>query len=483
LKIEKKIFLIGFKMKKIGIVITDGVGFRNFVLSDFLIEAKKNFNEVVVLSCLPLNVYQGHCDGYKVIELPVFKENFINWFFRKTKEVAHLQLHQKDNFGIKDNLFSNKSKSNTPRGIAVRLIFSVTHFLNSEKWIQRFNKWQQLSFKNNSVTLGYKALLNKEKIDVLFFTHQRPSFIAPLAYQAEQLKIKTATFIFSWDNLASKGRMAANFDHYLVWSDLMKEELKHFYKSVKTENIEVVGTPQFEPYIIERYQMSKEDFFKNHDLDINKKTICFSCGDISTSKNDELYIELIANAILQGKIPDVNFIVRTSPAEDPIRFEKIVSRFSIVKWNFPKWNLSRQGHQETWTQRVPLVEDVRDLRALIEYTDLNVNMLSTMSLDFMQFDKPVINPVFGNEVNGLYNDQRFLNYKHIQYIVDSNATSIVKNEGELLNAINTYLENPNLNSSYRERLKKLQISKPIENTGKRIADVLYDFSLRNEYSN
>ena len=43
--------------------------------------------------------------------------------------------------------------------------------------------------------------------------------------------------------------------------------------------------------------MSKKEFLDEFDLDTNFKTVCFSCGDISTSKNDELYIESIANAI------------------------------------------------------------------------------------------------------------------------------------------------------------------------------------------
>jgi hypothetical protein len=34
-------------MKKLGIVITDGVGFRNFILSDCLAEAEKSFGEMV----------------------------------------------------------------------------------------------------------------------------------------------------------------------------------------------------------------------------------------------------------------------------------------------------------------------------------------------------------------------------------------------------------------------------------------------------
>jgi len=459
-------------MKKLGIVITDGVGFRNFILSDFLVEAEKIFDEVVILSCLPASVYSGFVLKSKIIELEVFEEKFKTWFFRKAKEVAHLKLHQKNNFGIQDSLKTNTSTSKSNRGYATRFIFKLTSVFHSENWIQLFNLFQQFSFKNDSKTIGYKEILKKENLNLLFFTHQRPPFIAPLVYQAEKLNIKTVSFIFSWDNLASKGRMAANFNHYLVWSDLMKSELQNFYSAVKSQDIEVVGTPQFEPYVLDQYKVSQEQFLLKFQLNPNFKTICFSCGDIATSKNDELYIETIANAIKEREIKDVNLIIRTSPAEDPVRFAQYVMKFPFIKWNYPKWNLSRENHQELWSQRIPSIEDVKDLRSLLEYSDLNINMLSTMSLDFIQFNKPVINTVFGNSANGLYDDQRFLKYAHIENVVTSKATKIVKNKDELINAINLYLENSELDSENRKQLLQLQVSKSLQNTGKRIAETL-----------
>ena len=216
-------------MKNLGIVITDGVGFRNFILTDFIKEAKSNFDNAIILSCLPKSVYEDLNLNCEIIELDVFNEKFINWFYRKAKEVAHLQLYKKNNFGINDNFNNNKTNSKSNRGFATRFIMKFTSVFHSEKWILRYNSWQQKSFKNNVITKAYKELLSDNKITSLFFTHQRPPFIAPLIYCAEKLNIKTAAFIFSWDNLASKGRMAGNFDNYLVWSDLMKRELLYFY--------------------------------------------------------------------------------------------------------------------------------------------------------------------------------------------------------------------------------------------------------------
>ena len=87
-------------MKKLGVVITDGVGFRNFILSDFISEAKNNFDTIVIYSCIPASAFQKYNLDCKIVELDQYKEKFITCFFRKAKEVAHLQLHKKNNFGI-----------------------------------------------------------------------------------------------------------------------------------------------------------------------------------------------------------------------------------------------------------------------------------------------------------------------------------------------------------------------------------------------
>lgn len=459
--------------KSIGVVITDGVGFRNFILSDFILEAKKEFNSIVIFSCLPISAYESFQLDCKIIELEVFTEKFPTWFFRKAKEVAHLQLHKKGNFGIEDNLNANRSRSNNPRGLATKFIFGFTNMFHSEKWIQRYNTFQQLTFKSHTLTQAYEKLLVENNIDLLFFTHQRPPYIAPLIYAAEKLKLKTSAFIFSWDNLASKGRMAGNFDYYLVWSELMQSELLHFYRSIKAENIHIVGTPQFEPYVLERYQSTKEEFTQKFNIDSTKPTVFFSCGDVSTSPNDPVYIEAIAKGIVENKfIQAVNLLVRTSPAEEPARFKSLADKYPFIIWNYPDWFQARSNHQENWSQRIPSVNDVKNLRALLAFTDISVNMLSTMSLDNMLFQKPVINTVFGNGENGLKNDQRFFNYAHIKKVIDGNALWIAKNENELIEAINGYLQQPNLRLQEQNDMIQLQIGKPLLGTSANIVKVL-----------
>ncbi len=463
--------------KTLGLVITDGVGYRNFYLSEFLREASARFEKVIIYSGLPASVFDAHdFKNIKVVELPVFVEPFRTWFWRKFKEVAHLQLHKKF-FGINDNLEANKSTSSSNRGKATRLIYKLSRNFHSEKIISFLEKKQLNSIANHQVSGKCLESLQNNRPDFLFFTHQRPPYVVPVVYAAQKLKIKTGSFIFSWDNLASKGRMAAPFDSFLVWSDLMKQELLYFYPRTSDDAVRVVGTPQFEPYVMPIYESGKSEFLQKHELSSHKKTICYSCGDISTSRNDELYIEIIATAIAEGKVSEpVNLLVRTSPAEEPERFGFLKKKFPFIRWNYPDWFISRKDHPESWSQRVPSESDLIDLRGLLSYSDLSINMCSTMSMDFMLFDKPVINPVFGNEQNDLYNDQRFLKYAHYKKVVQSGAVAIVKNEEELLREINFSLKNPEARLKEQKELLRLQIGKPLEGTSKRIAAALKEFS-------
>ena len=463
--------------KILGLVITDGVGFRNFVLSNFISEAVQEFGKIIIYSGLPATVYDLEEYGQvEIRELPVFREPFVTWFWRKFKEVAHLQLH-KEFFGINDNLKANESNSPSNRGKATRIIYKLTRRFHSERIIQLLEKKQLNSLARHPVTRHCAALLQADVPDLLFFTHQRPPYVVPLVYAAQKQRIKTGSFIFSWDNLASKGRMAATFNHYLVWSDLMKGELIYFYPATEDQAVKVVGTPQFEPYVMPNYQIDKAAFIEKYNLSIDAKIICFSCGDISTSRNDELYIETIATAIENGEVKEpVNFIVRTSPAEEPERFDALKEKFPFIRWNYPDWTVSRKDHPEAWSQRVPSEKDLIELRALLELSDLSINMCSTMSLDFMLFDKPVINPVFGNVQNGLYNDQRFLKYAHYEKVVKSGAVKIAKNASELTDVINFYLQHPEANKQNRKDLLKLQIGKPLIGTSQRIAKTLKEFS-------
>lgn len=465
-------------MKKLGIVITDGVGYRNFMLSQFIVKAAKEFEEILIYSGIPIEAYKTLQLPKNVVihGLPVFKEKKITWVFRKLKELAHVYKFRQF-YGFNDNWKIGFPKGSKPGALLLRFLYAVATVFHSENCIQFFEKLQFFTFKSGSTYTLYKKLLKHDKLNLLFFTHQRPPFVAPILAAAQALNIKTVTFIFSWDNLASKGRMMGSFNHYLVWSNLMKDELKYFYPKTNDNATHIVGTPQFEPYVMDEYTVERHVFCKKMGLDPQKRIICYSCADVSIGKNDAAHIVAIQRFIDSNKALNLQLLVRTSPAEDDSRFKELQNKFQNIKWNVPKWKLTREGHIENWSQRVPTKEDINDLKSILSFADVNVNMCSTMSLDFMLFDKPVINTVFGNETNGLYNDQRFLQFDHYKKVVESGAVTIAKIETELFLALNEALNNPEKQATARKSLLALQISKPLEGTSKRIVQTLKKLTL------
>ncbi len=459
----------------LGVVVTDGVGYRNFILSNFIFEAAKTYNKVIIYSGLPYSSFDviRLPSNISIIELNPYKEGRRAWFYRKLKELAHMYKYRAF-FGINNNLTRGYPKKNSPRALLTKLAYLIASIFHSEKAIQFFEKKQFKAFKKDTVYQEYHQLLKNNLPSYLFFTHQRPPYLAPILAVANKLQIKTAAFIFSWDNLASKGRMLGTFNAYLVWSGLMKKELLHFYPNTKKENVHVVGTPQFEPYVMDTYSFSKAEFLKKFHLNESKKIICYSCADRGIGQNDEIHIRAVLSFVKQSD--DLQLLVRTSPAEDGKRFKKLREEFPQIKWNFPKWTQTRVDHAEAWSQRLPSVEDVNDLKAVLQYCDVNVNMLSTMSLDFMIFNKPVVNTVFGNKENGLYDDQRFLNYVHYKYVVDSGAVTIAKNEEELHQHLEEALNQPDLRSAQRKALIDLEIGAPLEGTSKRLVQALKELA-------
>jgi hypothetical protein len=365
---------------------------------------------------------------------------------------------------MRHNFRNNAPKGYSQLAMLNRLVYFLVYLFHSESSILFFEKMQYYFLNKKSKI--YRDQFEQNIPDILFFTHQRPAHLAPVLCASKNLGIKTGTFIFSWDNLASKGRMLGKFDFYFVWSDLMKRDLIQYYPRTDSRKIKVVGTPQFEPYVLDRYELSKQDFFNKFQLDSNKKIIYYSCADASIGKNDVIHIRAVLSFIKKNK--DLQLFVRTSPAEDGKRFIDLKNEFPEIIWNFPKWSLSREGHVESWSQRLPSVEDVNDLKAILKFSDVNVNMCSTMSLDFMLFDKPVVNTTFGNGNNGLYDDQKFTKFTHFKFVLNSKAITSAENEEELHLCLDEALNNPNFRSKERRNLMNLEIGLPLKGTSERI---------------
>src|SRR5262249_40253589 len=131
----------------------------------------------------------------------------------------------------------------------------------SQTGLERLSRTERAFSKRYSVTDFYTELYRKLKPKLVFNPSHVQNLIATHAVEAAQwLGIPTATFIFSWDNLTSQGRIMLPYDYYLVWNEHLRNQLLEIYPQINSKNVFVTGTPQFDMHFQPEYYWSREEF-------------------------------------------------------------------------------------------------------------------------------------------------------------------------------------------------------------------------------
>lgn len=393
--------------KKIFVLLPDGIGLRNFAYTNFYkIGLEKEF-DITFWNATPFDL---SVLGFKEIKIVNPKTHPLTDFYKN----AQIQIELNENIKrANDNVydsyrfpFSGKTFKDRIKKTYIRwLIF--TH--NSQKGLNRIKG--KIS-QNERKTKGYfdsLATLQAEKPAMVFCTNQRVILAKAPILAAQDLGIPTATFIFSWDNLP-KGVKIVDTDYYIVWSEHMKHELQYYYPYIGEDQIFVTGSPQFEPHFDPLLLLSKETFFKNYQLDIAKKYICFSGDDTTTSPNDPQYLNNVAQAIniLNAKGYNLGIIFRRCPVDFSNRYDAVLEahKTTIVSIQ-PQWE--KVG--ESWNAILPTKKDLELQMNTIYHSELVINLGSSMVFDYAAFSKPcgfinydVVNEQFPNwSVEKIYN--------------------------------------------------------------------------------
>lgn len=456
------------------LLIPDGVGVRNFVLGPFLETAAEDCN-LDVMHIIPDELM----DNYRHVELArsvrwtridKFRDSPLSFTLRNS--LSYSQTYWINNFAMR-MMRSRPINGSWKTRAAVWTAKSIGYAAASPRGIQTLEKLHTLTAGRLPDVAKFRKQLQERQIDVLFCSHQRPPAIIQPVLAARSLGIPTATFIFSWDNLSSKGRIAAPFDHYLLWSEHMRDEMRRFYPQVSPERLHVVGTPQFDPYADDSRLWSREEFCRRVGADPARPLICFSGGDVGNSLEDHLHIRALLELIRDGKIrnrPQV--ILRPAPVDDGARYAPVRRDHPELIYAQPAWIGAEQGE---WSAVFPLEEDVTFLANLTYHCDLNVNFASTMTLDFALRDKPVINlafdvsasPVFGMPMWDYYQQ-----WEHYRPVIELGAARFARSRSELAELVNTYLARPELDRQGRQDFVNLEVGAPVGEASGRIVEVL-----------
>ncbi len=117
------------------------------------------------------------------------------------------------------------------------------------------------------------------------------------------------------------------------------------------------------------------------------------------------------------------------------------------------------------------------LAELMRYSDVVVNIASTITIDAAAFDTPTVNVAFDGYEKKPYNlsCKRYYDYEHYKRIVDTGGIKISDTIDELIVHIQRSLDDPKQEAEGRARIRSEQCWQLDGQAGKRVGQYLLDY--------
>lgn len=314
--------------------------------------------------------------------------------------------------------------------------------------LRGLTRFEQSLAYHQRTTNEFDQLIDRLQPDLVFNGSHIHGMDAELPIRvAHQRGIPTAGFIFSWDNLTSRTRIFAPYDHYLVWTEGIRKQLLGIYPEVAEHRVTAIGTPQFDYHFDPRFQLSREELCAHLGIDPNRPFVLYTTGVDNHFYDEHLHVRRVATILDELKLdPAPQLVVRTytkgtSEAMLALADEGLPSTvFPPVLWD-PQWH-------------TPLPRDLTIYSSLLAHTALGINAASTVSLELMIFDKPIVNLRFDPpEVNLHWHHgyERHILFDHYRPVAESGATMVAGTPEDLKAMIRRGLEDPAADRERRSR--------------------------------
>lgn len=460
-------------MKKIVLILPRGEAIKNFVYSGIVARLRENYH-VTFFSVVPNKEIKDYlisnCDDFYELQETISKNKFASEILQ-VLQIAHakkLNSYTGNLKILKDDLLSKRSlKSRIVRKLRKLLAF---FYASQDSLVGLTNYYIRKNFTNKQV-LFYEEILKDIKPHIVFNTsHIHNQISLDLMYATKKLKIKTMTFLFSWDNLTSQGRIIPNYDYYCTWSNKIKKDLVTYYPKLDSEKVFVTGTPQFDFHFNEEYIWSKEKLYDFLKLPKDKKIVLYSTGMAYYTPKEHIVVEEIAK-VLKRIDKSLQLVVRIYAKDDNTVYYKMRDKDKTIVIPDHYWEINHL---------TPTIKDITLFNSLLNHCSIGINVASTVSLELAILNKPIINIAFNPPGENIYpNDyEKIYEFDHYKPIIKSGAISLVKTTDDLEEQIRLYLKQPNFKNKERQELVKQFFGKELKEDKKEIFSTVFSQILK-----
>ena len=325
----------------------------------------------------------------------------------------------------------------------------------------------------------YSDLFEKYKPDLVIASTAGWRLDRYLLREAHARGVPTMAAIVGWDNPSSYAIRGASMDYATCWSQLQKNELV-YGSDWNPERVNIGGIPSYDGYFRKEWQLSKDDYFKLHGLDSNRKLISYACSFVHFAPNFP-NVEALAKLVSSDALVEPSqLLIRLHPShfqdkpkifaderEKIFALEKQYPHVHVVKPVALGGSLGYYGG-----------EDMDEKSSMMAHSDVLVTVYSTMVVETAVHDTPIVAAVI--DVPGGWNKpkkyslslKKIGNWPTHKRFRDAKAGRVAENADQLRDAINLYLTNPALDAAQRRKFVEDEITFTDGTSGRRTAEFI-----------
>lgn len=289
---------------------------------------------------------------------------------------------------------------------------------------------------------------------------------------AKRLGYKTIGMVRSWDNLTAKGVIQVMPDWLIAQTTKMKKEAVLF-GDMPPEKILICGVAQFDEYW-KPPTVTREQFFDSLKIPHDRRIIlCAPFFGEYSQKSGLMLVGALAKAIDDGRLPhNTHLLVRYRPEDGTAEDAPKDFGHSHITATAPysKTFATPRGKKDYEFTR----DDVELMVNSLRYSDVTLNTISTLTVDAVALDKPVVNIRFDidPETPAINKVELYSYFDHYKALEATGGITLTNSIGELIDAINAYLKDPTLHAKGRAQIRHEQIEFEDAGSGKRSAEAI-----------
>lgn len=395
------------------------------------------------------------------------------------REPAYIDIRRKIDFWFDHFKLKGRYKKNQQRYLDQYISYK-------KKFIRNLRKWFNI--------LGFYYPSYKEKI----FRHEKNLLVSNPAYEriskwvdslgihavftvtpfhrqedlllrvCHDKGIKMLTAILSFDNITKRGWIPVQYDVYMVWNKENKEQLQQIYPFTQSIPVHITGAPQFDFYFKQGYIPEKKEWMQLAGIPLSntKKIILYAGGPQALFPQEPMYLQQLDAAINNGSITNAVILFRCHPIDRIERWKQAIGDSANIIFD-ASWTGNEKMGDTNITDA-----DIQKLCATLAYTDVHINVCSTMTVDGSAFNKPQIGPAYLHSAKASYLLEQLYWQEHFIPVMQTNGLKLARTPEELITHVNRALQQPELYTTANETILKNIITYTDGKSTERVAAII-----------